>query len=186
MKCSRLKSCFAICSAWMFISLEIAIYRFSADAANSCKSFAGLPDNFSPYGIRYKLIEGIQKSKGLRTRETRWKWRTARPCPKVFVCRRRKKHFFCTRTRLSTIYRFKTSLGWHFCYKIWYIFLVKGFFIWNFKSIKINLSSELISIKYLKADVRNKIIPKYMFHIYMCTKIYNYEWVFLIAYWFLC
>jgi len=142
MEYSRLKSCFAICSAWMFISHEIAIYRFSADASNSCKSF-GLHSNFSPYGIRYKLIERIQKSKGLRMRETRWKWRMVRPCPKVRVYRQGKKYFFCTRTRLelSIIYHSKTISRWRFCYEIFRIFFLKCFT--TFKSVKINLLANI-------------------------------------------
>lgn len=48
MECSRLKSYSAIWSGWTFVSLEIAIYRFSADTANSCRSFAGLPATFRP------------------------------------------------------------------------------------------------------------------------------------------
>jgi len=38
----KVKSYFAIWSGWTFVSFEIAIYRFSADVANSCKSFARL------------------------------------------------------------------------------------------------------------------------------------------------
>lgn len=133
MKCSRLKSCFAICSAWMFISLEIAIYRFSADAANSCKSFAGLPDNFSPYGIRYKLIEGIQKSKGLRT-GNKVKVKIGAALLESFCLPTKEKAFLLySRTRLSTIYRFKTISRLTFLLQNF--FLVKYF---SFSKFQIN------------------------------------------------
>lgn len=140
MECSRLKSYFTIWSGWILVSLEIVIYRFSTDAANSCKSFVGLPGNFSPYEIRYKLIEGIQKSKGLRTgNKVKVKNSAA---SKVSVCQRGKKYFLWTVERdFPQSITPKPSLGRRF--KIFRIFRIKCFFISNCKSMKIDLSTNV-------------------------------------------